>query len=145
MKVKKYMKKIFSMEILRYGIAGGCVTLSNALSYFLLLHLGIVYTAANIVSLILSKTIGYFLNKFWVYQSRCNSLKEAFWELFRFICARGFTGIVDFLGVVFLVEVFACDERISKIILMALVIILNYILGKKAVFVKKGGKNNEKN
>lgn len=128
------------MEILRYGIAGGCVTLSNALSYFLLLRLGIVYTRANIVSLILSKTIGYFLNKFWVYRSRCNSLKETFFELLRFIGARGFTGIVDFLGVVLLVELFSCDERISKIVIMVLVIILNYILGKKAVFVKKGGK-----
>lgn len=132
------------MEIFRYGIAGGCVTLSNALSYFLLLHLGIVYTAANVASLILSKTIGYFLNKFWVYKSRCDSVKEAFFELFRFICARGFTGIVDFLGVVILVEVFACDEHISKIILMVLVILLNYVLGKKAVFVKKGEKDHEK-
>lgn len=137
MKIKEWISKIFSLEILRYGVAGICVTLSNAFAYFLLLHIGIVYTAANILSLILSKTVGYFMNKFWVYRSRCVSFKEAFYELLRFTGARGFTGLVDFLGVILLVEVFDFGERISKIILMFLVIILNYILGKKAVFVKK--------
>ncbi len=136
--MKKYIEKIFSSEILRYGIAGGCVTLSNALFYFLFLQAGIVYTVANVISLVLSKTVGYLMNKFWVYRSKCASLKDAFFELVRFIGARGFTGLVDFFGVVLLVEICGFGERISKIILMLLVIILNYILGKKAVFVKRG-------
>lgn len=138
MKIKEWIKKIFSLEILRYGVAGGCVTLSNALLYFLFLHMGIVYTVANIISLVLSKTVGYLMNKFWVYRSKCTSVKENVFELLRFIGARGFTGLVDFFGVILLAEVFCWDERASKIILMALVIILNYVLGKKAVFVKKG-------
>lgn len=141
MKIKKWIKKIFSLEIFRYGVAGACVTLSNVLVYFLLLQIGIVYTVANVISLILSKTVGYFMNKFWVYRSRCASFKETVFELLRFIGARGFTGLVDFLGVILLVELFYCSEKISKIILMILVIILNYILGKKAVFVKKGGED----
>jgi len=140
MRIEEYIKRVFSLEILRYGIAGGCVTLSNVLTYFLLLQFGVVYTVANIVSLVLSKTVGYFLNKFWVYKSRCESLKEVLFELLRFIGARGFTGIVDFAGVVLLVEIFSFNERISKIVLMLLVIVLNYILGKKAVFIKKGEK-----
>lgn len=144
MNIKKAMKTIFSSEILRYGIAGGCVTLSNALFYFLFLQVGIVYTVANIISLIFSKTVGYFLNKFWVYHSKCVSWKEVFFELLRFIGARGFTGVVDFLGVILLVEIFGCGERISKMILMLLVIVLNYVLGKKAVFIKNGEKNYEK-
>lgn len=139
MNVRKLINKIFSSEFLRYGIAGGCVTLSNAIFYFLFLHVGIVYTFANVISLILSKAVGYFMNKFWVYRSKCASLKDAFFELLRFIGARGFTGLVDFFGVILLVEIFNFGERISKIILMLIVIILNYVLGKKAVFVKKDG------
>lgn len=145
MKLKEWIVKIFSVEILRYGIAGGCVTFSNALFYFLFLRIGMVYTVANIISLILSKAVGYAMNKFWVYKSRCASFREAFFELLRFIGARGFTGLVDFLGVILLVEVFDCGERISKIILMFLVIILNYVLGKRAVFVKRDTENYEKN
>lgn len=144
MKMKDFIKKLFVSEILRYGISGGCVTLTNALFYFILLQFGVIYTVANIISLILSKMVGYFLNKFWVYRSRCDSLKEAFFELLRFIGARGVTGLVDFFGVILLVEVFCWGERISKIILMLLVIILNYILGKKAVFVKGDGKKRER-
>ena len=58
-------------------------------------------------------------------------------ELCRFILARGLTGLLDFFGLIALVELCGWNERISKIAIMLLVIVLNYVLGKKAVFVKK--------
>ena len=133
----KLIKKALNSEVIRYAITGGIVTLTNAVGYFLLLHLGIVYTVANITSLILSKVVGYLLNKFWVYKSRNDNFKQMLLELIRFVLARGFTGLVDFFGLILMVELFGMNERISKIIIMLLVIVLNYILGKKAVFVKK--------
>lgn len=135
--MNKWIQKALNNEVIRYAITGGMVTLTNAVGYFLLLHLGIVYTVANIISLILSKVVGYLLNKFWVYRSKSENIKQAFMELVRFILARGFTGLVDFFGLMLVVEIFGWDKRISKIIIMLLVIVLNYVLGKKAVFVKQ--------
>lgn len=133
----KLIHRALNHEIIRYAITGGLVTLTNGAAYFLLREVGMIYTAANIISLILSKVVGYLLNKFWVYRSKNDSLRQTFLELFRFILARGFTGLVDFFGLILMVELLGCNDRISKIAIMLLVIVLNYVLGKKAVFVKK--------
>ena len=133
----KFIKKMLDNEIIRYTIAGGTVTLTNAATYFILLFAGVHYTIANITGLVLSKTVGYFLNKFWVYQTKTGSLKKTLLELGRFILARGFTGLVDFFGLIVMVDIFSADEKISKIIMMIIVIVLNYVLGKKAVFIKE--------
>ena len=139
----RWIQRALKSEVIRYAIAGGMVTLTNAVGYFLLLQVGFFYTRANIISLILSKVVGYVLNKFWVYQSQNNNLIQILLELFRFVLARGFTGVVDFLGVIVLVELCGWNERISKIIVMALVIVLNYVLGKKAVFITKADDKGE--
>lgn len=132
-----FIKKIFKNEIMRYTIAGGVITVANAVCYYLLLYLGLIYTAANIISIIFSKVVGYLLNKFWVYKTKTIGWQETFFELCRFIMARGFTGIFDFFGLIFLIEIVGIDKKISKIIIILLVIFLNYILGKKTVFLKK--------
>lgn len=131
------VKKLLSSEIIRYIIAGGTVTVTNAVGYLLLLQLGVVYTVSNIISLIVSKSVGYLMNKFFVYHSHNDNLWETFLELVRFVIARGFTGVVDFVGLIILVEMLGVGERIGKIIVMLLVMVLNYVLGKKAVFIKK--------
>lgn len=139
----KLIRRFLDNEIIRYAITGGLVTLTNAVGYFVLREIGILYTIANIISLVLSKVVGYLLNKFWVYKSVNDSLLQAFLELLRFILARGFTGLVDFFGLILMVELFGWNDRISKIIIMLLVIVLNYVLGKKAVFIKKEQKESE--
>ena len=141
-KLRELIKGLFSSEIFRYGVAGGVVTISNYLIFLILFEVGIFYSLANVISLVLSKTIGYLMNKLYVYRSRTDSAGEFFAELFRFVLARGFTGLVDFFGLILLVEVFHMDSRIGKWIVMALVIVLNYILGKKAVFIKKKDSQN---
>lgn len=130
-------KKVMESEIIRYGVSGGLVTFINMAGYFLLLHMGVFYTAANMISIILSKTAGYFLNKFFVYRSKNESRRQDILEFLRFVLARGFTGMIDFFGVIVLVEYIGAEEYRSKMILMVQVILLNYILGKKAVFKKR--------
>lgn len=122
---------------MRYAVAGGMVTLVNAWGYLLFLEIGLVYTTANLISLILSKVTGYVLNKFWVYRTGCESIRQVLGELLRFVFARGFTGVLDYVGVIILVEFIGAGERISKLIVMGIVIIVNYILGKWLVFRKR--------
>ena len=49
---------------------------------------------------------------------------------------RGFTGVVDFFGLIVLVDVFGIDGRIGKMIMIAVIMPLNYILGRVFVFKK---------
>lgn len=140
-KWKWMARRVLDNEVARYVISGGGVTLINVAGYFVLLEAGVVYTAANIASLVLSKAAGYFLNKFWVYRSECKGWVQMAGELTRYILARGFTGLFDFFGVMVLVEYVGMGEQISKLLLMAVVEILNYILGKKAVLISSKKKS----
>ena len=117
-------------------VAGASVAIANLAVYSLLLKLSITYTIANICALVLSKIFGYFMNKLFVYHSHTDNMVATLKELLRFVIARGFTGVIDFLGLIALVELIRMNEFVAKCIIIFIVIILNYILGKKAVFRK---------
>ncbi|MBO5292263.1 MAG: GtrA family protein [Lachnospiraceae bacterium] len=143
-KLRSYCSKegiweFFHSELFRYGIGGGSVTVINFALYTLLVACSVKYTVANVIALVVSKTWGYFINKFYIFRSHTHGIRETLEELLRFVAARGFTGLVDYLGVVFLVEILKVNELFSKYFIVVLIIILNYVLGKKAVFVKKEG------
>jgi len=134
------VKKILSKEIIRYGISGGLIALINIGVYSGLLYLGMRYEIANIIALVLSRFSGFTLNKYFVFRSHENGL---FWrEFWGFMLARGFSGLVDYFGLILLVEQFQMHEIASKWIVMTLVIILNYILGKFLVFRQRGSVEN---
>ena len=117
-------------EIIRYGISGITIAAINYFVYYILQIFGMRYNVANIFGLVISKTVGFFLNKYFVYQAGGTTKKQTVFEAVKFVGARGFTGIVDYLGVVLLVEVFMVNSLAAKFIVMILVIILNYVFGK---------------
>jgi putative flippase GtrA len=133
--------KIGNNELFRYGVAGATTTAANLIVYHALLFLGAPYMIANIFALVVSKVYAYFVNKIYVFRARSENVGEVAREIMRFIFARGFTGLVDYFGLIALVELFGFSEIYSKYAVVVTVIILNYILGKKAVFVKKESKN----
>lgn len=134
--MKPIFDKIYNQQFYRYIIAGVSVAVVNLVIYSGLQRLNIIYTVANICAIVISKIFGYFMNKNFVYRSYTEGVTETLKEMLRFILARGFTGVLDFFGVVFLVELINLDKFIAKGILIAVVILLNYVLGKKVVFKK---------
>ena len=54
----------------------------------------------------------------------------------RFVLARGATGMFDYFGLMVAVELFHFDPVWSKYGIQLIVIILNYVLGKRIVFVR---------
>jgi putative flippase GtrA len=132
--------RLFNHELFRYGVAGATTTAVNLLVYHALLFLGVPYMIANIFAIVLSKVYAYFVNKLYVFRVRSESAGEAAREVVRFVFARGFTGLVDYFGLIALVELFGFSEIYSKYAVVIAVIVLNYILGKKMVFVKEENK-----
>ena len=45
--------------------------------------------------------------------------------------------LIDFIGLIILIEVFNIEKIISKIIVTIIVIIINYITSKKYIFKRK--------
>lgn len=136
------IKKLINSEIFSYVFWGATTTLFNIVVYSILCEF-IEYWIANIFAIVSGKIYAYFVNKIFVFKSKCDSLEQLIKEIVSYILTRGATGIVDFFGVVILVTGLSMDEKISKYIITITVIILNYILGKKIVFVQKNKKKSD--
>ena len=131
---KKLLEILNSKSSARYIIGGSSVTILNVLLYHFWIIIGIGYKEANLIAIILSKIYGFFINKLFVYKSKNNSVEDLFAEVVRFIISRGFTGLIDYLGLLVCVEMFEFDRIISKYVLQVVVIVVNYLLGKIYVF-----------
>ncbi|MEE6207969.1 MAG: GtrA family protein [Alphaproteobacteria bacterium] len=121
-------------EVLRYLVAGATTTLLNILLYTVLILFGLQYTYANLIALITSKIYAFFINKYYVYKHKSQTGKDLLTEIAKFTLVRGFTGIFDYFSVMVLIEILSFNKLVAKYIIVLIVIILNYILGKKYVF-----------
>lgn len=131
--VQKIKGKDFK-ELILYGIFGVGTTVANILVYQGLL-LFLDYKISNLIAIIVTKILAYLVNKLFVFCSHCSNVGELIKEVVTFVITRGFTGVLDYFGVIFLVEVLSCNPVYSKYFLQVLVIVLNYFFGKKTVFV----------
>ena len=136
MKIQTLFEK---KEVTRYLIWGVITVIVNYISY-LLLKIIRPYQIANLISIIFTKIFAYYTNKKYVFRS-VTGVWEQIKEIVRFILGRGFTGLVDFFGLIMLTELFLIDDRLGKVIMIVITTILNYFLGK--VFVFKQSRNSE--
>ena len=135
------LSKIINRETVLYGIFGVFTSLLNIALFQILLMLSVGYRTANFFTLVVVKLVAYICNKNFVFQSRTGNWIELAKEFGRFVIARSTTMLIDYFGLIVLVEICNFDKMISKIFLTILVIIINYFVGKKHVF--KNVKKNE--
>lgn len=135
--MKKWIGKLCNKEVISYIFWGITTTVINIVLYTLLGYI-MDYKIANFVSIIATKVYAYFVNKLFVFRSSCAGWKELLHEITAYVLSRGFTGLVDFFGVIVLVEGFLVNQSLAKYIVVIIVMALNYILGRKAVFVRRG-------
>lgn len=130
--------KIFEKkEAFRFVFWGVVTTLYNYFSFFFLKQV-LAYQIANLISIISTKILVYYTNKRFVFQTK-TGLKGQVLEVLRYVLGRGLTGVIDFFGLIVLVDMFGIDDRIGKIIMIVIIFPLNYVLGKIFVFKKDGG------
>ncbi|MBR5598842.1 MAG: GtrA family protein [Alphaproteobacteria bacterium] len=130
-------KILKNKEFFRYITGGIIITLSNIAVYTVLVMFGVKIRYANLVAMFFSKTLGYGINKYYVYRTKTQNLKETGKEATKYFSVRFLTGVLDYFLLVILVEFFNFHPFITKYFVTALVIVLNYILGKYFVFVSK--------
>ena len=129
-------KNILDKEIMRYIVGGTVITIINITLYTILVVFQMKIRWANLIALTIAKLLGFFINKYYVYQSKNNNIKSIGKEAGKYIVARGFTGIMDYFATVILIEFCNYPKFLTKYLITALVIILNYILGKYFIFKK---------
>ncbi len=131
------MKKLFlkyKSQIL-YIFFGGCTTLINIVSFWLLSRLMPDMTiVTNAIAWVVSVAFAFVTNRIFVFESHSrNVLREAG----SFLLSRLATFALDELIMYVSVELLFQNELMWKLISNVLVIILNYVFSKLFVFNKK--------
>lgn len=142
--MKKLIKKFWDLvvwcwsnPVLKYIFLGGCATLVNLVSYYILrMTTNLDINTANVISVCLAMLFAYFTNSKFVFESQAVGFKEKFHEFCKFISARLLTMVIEVGGVWLMSDVMHINDYVAKIIIQFIVLVLNYIFSKIFVFKK---------
>ena len=127
-------------EVINYLIFGVLTTIVSLLTYYLLVFTilnpenGIELQIANIISWITCVTFAYITNRKYVFNSKDKNIIK---EIIKFYSSRLTTLFLDMSIMFIFVTKLNLNDKIIKIIVQILIIILNYILSKLLVFKQK--------
>ena len=140
--MKKLILKMYENDVIRYIFWGGCTTLVNLVSFYLMRIAGLPLMAANIISIILAILFAYVVNSRFVFHDSCETLKDHIQPFVKFISARLVTMVIEVGGVWLLSVVMGFHDMVAKFCTQFLVLVLNYIFSKFLIFTtgkKTGG------
>ncbi|MDY4693645.1 MAG: GtrA family protein [Blautia sp.] len=140
--MKNLICKLFNNSILRYIFFGGCTTLVNLASFYLFRKMGLGLNLANVLSIILAILFAYIVNSKYVFQDKCETLKDHIQPFCKFVSARLATMIIEVGGVWLLVTSMHMNDMAGKLITQFIVVALNYVFSKFFVFTT--GKNKKR-
>lgn len=128
---KSWLNKYY--EVLSYLFFGGCTTLVNILTFWVMRLLKVGVYTSNVVAWIVSVLFAFITNKLFVFESKGNALKEGIsFFLFRLL------SLVFDMGIMYLlIDVFKWNDLLSKVLANIFVIIINYIFSKLFIFKKR--------
>lgn len=139
--IKKFLELYKKYEeIINYVIVGGLTTVISLGSYYLCVltvfdpENVVLLQCANIISWILSVTFAFFANRKYVFKSKNPNIVG---EASKFYGARLLTLVIDMLVMFITVTVLHLNDKIMKIVSNVIILILNYIISKFLVFIKK--------
>lgn len=140
--MKKLILKMYENDVIRYIFWGGCTTLVNLVSFYLMRIAGLPLMVANIISIILAILFAYVVNSRFVFHDSCETLKDHIQPFVKFISARLVTMVIEVGGVWLLAVVMGFHDMVAKFCTQFLVLVLNYIFSKFLIFTtgkKTGG------
>lgn len=140
--MKKLILMMYENDVIRYIFWGGCTTLVNLVSFYLMRIAGLPLMAANIISIILAILFAYVVNSRFVFHDSCETLKDHIQPFVKFISARLVTMVIEVGGVWLLAVVMGFHDMVAKFCTQFLVLVLNYIFSKFLIFTtgkKTGG------
>lgn len=137
-RLKELIVKCWNNDVLRYVFFGGCTTLVNLVTYYLLrLTTPLNMNVANTISVALSIVFAYFVNSRFVFCSEAESLGQRFGEFVKFVGARLSTMVIEVGGVWLMADFMHINDLLAKFVIQFIVLALNYVFSKFLIFTKK--------
>ena len=131
----RHLALIWRSEAVRYLFFGACTTLVNILCFSLLIHCGLHYQPANVLSWIAAVSAG-ILNALRLVNKELGSARFV-------INGAGSAGIsiatllMELALMQLFVEMLCWEMTLSKLFVQVLVIAANYLLSRFLIFVRK--------
>lgn len=137
---------------IRYLIAGGLTTVISLGSFMLFDRLlgQDRFLITNVISWILAVLFAFFVNKYWVFESKSSDRRTLLPELLSFFGARLFSLLMEEAGLFLLLDILgmkALDftlwrflvtgNDIAKLLMQVIVLILNYLFSRFLIFRRK--------
>ena len=143
-KIKDLVLRLYGNDVVRYIFFGGCTTLVNLVCFYIFWNICHVnLNIANVISIVVAIIFAYVVNSKYVFQDKCETLRDHVRPFCKFISARLVTMIIEVGGVWLLVSVMGMNDMIGKFLTQFIVLILNYIFSKFFVFTT--GKSKQHN
>lgn len=126
-------------EIISYIIVGGLTTVVSLVSYYICVLLfldpadAVQLQVANVLSWICAVIFAYFTNRRFVFEME---KKQNIREATRFFGARVTTLLIDMVSMAVMVSVLGMNDKVAKVLVQFIVLILNYVFSKFFVFIK---------
>ena len=95
------------------------------------------YLVSNIVSWIMAVTFAYITNKMFVFKTRGMGFAQLKREVSLFVSARLASLLIEEIGLFLLVGLLEWGEIGGKLVMQAVVIVLNYFFSKLVIFKKE--------
>lgn len=131
-------------ELLLYLFFGALTTLINIVVFALFTEVvSLDELVANLIAWVVAVLFAYVTNRIWVFNSHCNNALQLIKEILSFYSGRIFTLLVEELILWLFIKQLLLAALPIKIAAQILIIVLNYIISKLFVFVKKGQTNDE--
>ena len=134
-KIKDLVLHLYGNDVVRYIFFGGCTTLVNLVCFFIFWNICHVnLNIANVISIVVAIIFAYVVNSKYVFQDKCETLKDHIQPFGKFVSARLLTMVIEVGGVWLLVEVMGMNGMVGKFCTQFVVLALNYIFSKFFVF-----------
>lgn len=137
-KIKELIMKCWNNDVLRYIFFGGCTTLVNLITYYVLrLLTPINMNVANAIAVAVSILFAYFVNSRFVFLSQAETFGQRFHEFVKFVGARLSTMVIEVGGVWLMVDLMKMNDFIAKFVIQFIVLALNYVFSKFLIFTRR--------
>ena len=118
-------------EILKYLIVGGLTTVVSIVSYYIVRLFIENYLVCTVISWIFAVAFAYITNRVFVFNSKRENI---FKECTEFVFSRILSLVAEVAVMYLLVDFLNISDKISKIIVQVIIVMLNYIFSKLFVF-----------
>ena len=121
-------------ETLRYLIVGVLTTIVSIGSYYIFRLFLTNITLCTILSWICAVLFAYVANRLFVFKSKNNNY---FKEFTSFVGSRLFSLLAEIVVMLILTSLIGINDKIAKIIVQFIILVLNYLTSKLFVFKKE--------